>query len=196
MLGNHLRFLYWHAIRYMLYSSLGWKVYVDELFKLNDAATIEFIKNNSWTYSDIVAFNGNLIYSAGTIDITDAAGTVLTTIDMTKANTLDDRFDKRMVDASGDPVDDEWSGFNPDVLEFDNTGTKLHSVVHAAGVAALFKMRPAPNQATSGGVLNVDSVITGTIGVVGSGCDIELDDVQLMKNKIFVIRKLHIKASI
>lgn len=216
MFSEHLRFLYWHALRYALYSRHGWNRYINELFgvkgKTDDLGYVdefETVYNSCWTYRDAIyndgvggAYDPAAVIGhqyqhddfaddrePGTVEFCDIDGNALAIASFSMAQRdLEDRFD---MPTSRTDYHDNWRGFNPEVLSFNCVSPRMHASISATGQLSFFRIvRPFMESEV---VAETDVVLMGSIGLPGSGCDLELPVIDIEQGKIIKITKFQIR---
>lgn len=126
----------------------------------------------------------------GSIQFFDKDHVVLAEISML-SYMLDTRFDypnSYVIENS----DDEWRGLNPESLEFNCIAPRMHAIISTSGrcVGFRFLVNQYFLQVHPDGTnrvrpwVPIETVAVGTVGIVGSGCDVELPSIDLVKGKI------------
>lgn len=194
--ADDIRFLHWHSLRYLLYSDTGWDQYLKTLFGLSTAHELD-VADHSWTWNTLIYNNGTDPHStvnrdAGSIEFYDKDFTVLATITMQRVASLDSRFDyPNSFDSSST---DRWRGLNPDVLEFNCVAPRMHAMIMVSGQCAGFRIVSAAHDFRyTAELCHAQTVAVGTVGLVGSGCDIEMEDIDFVQGKILKFTKFQIR---
>jgi len=198
--GPDLRFTYWHSLRWMLYSVQGWNMYIKSLFGVNPYAADELLAA-SWTWRHRI-YNDNIgndpfvdpdthtdgYSDAGKIEMLDRDNNLLAEITMSFYGmyNMDDRFDKH--DTS---LVDGYNGYNPAILEFQTSSPHMHTTVAMSGKCCKFRI---VSSVTGGQGRDVGlQVISGSVGIAGSGCDIIMKDNNLVQGKILKFTKFQLE---
>ena len=157
------------------------------------------------TYDTNYGFDSTLnTYAAGNVDFCDADGNVLATARMTMpSTTMDDRFDmpnSRAIHTVGatdwrGSLDDQWNGFNPEYLDCSCVSPKMHAMIKTSGRLATFRFTACANPDIRSGrpYQDFDVVAHGTIGYPGSGCDMEVSNLDIIAGEIIRISSLKIR---
>lgn len=198
--GPELRFAYWHSLRWMLYSIQGWNMYTKSLFGVSELQA-DAMYDASWTWRNRI-YNDNIgntpfinpvthtdtASEAGTMELLDKDNNVLALITMSFFGmyNMDDRFDVH--DTS---LQDGYNGYNPEVLEFQTSSPHMHTIVGSSGTCCKFRF-VSPNTGAPGREPLIQ-VLSGSVGVVGSGCDIIMKDNYLIQGKILKFTKFQLE---
>jgi len=170
-------------------------MYVKSLFGVSELQS-SAMYSASWTWRQRI-YNDNIgsgpthtdtSSEAGTIEMLDRDNNVLARITMSFLGmyNMDDRFDVH--DTS---LNDGYNGYNPEILEFQTTSPHMHTIVTASGKCCKFRF-VSPDTGDPERAHGIQ-VLSGSVGISGSGCDIIMKDNDLVQGKILKFTKFQLE---